>query len=100
MKKDVYNAKIKSIEDKIPNITNLATNTTLNSKINEVTNETFSIFNLATTTALNSKINEVKSKTPVITNLATTTTTAVTAVEKKIPNAINLVNKNWLQHKS
>ena len=100
MKKDVYNAKIKSIEDKIPNITNLATNTILNSKINEVTNETFSIFNLATTTALNAKINEVKSKTPVITNLATTTTTAVTAVEKKIPNAINLVNKNWLQHKS
>ena len=100
MKKDVYNAKIKSIEDKIPNITNLATNTTLNSKINEVTNETFSISNLATTTALNAKINEVKSKTPVITNLATTTTTAVTAVEKKIPNAINLVNKNWLQHKS
>ena len=99
VKKDVYNAKIKSIEDKIPNITNLATNTILNSKINEVTNETFSISNLASTTALNAKINEVKSKTPVITNLATTTT-AVTAVEKKIPNAINLVNKNWLQHKS
>ena len=30
VKKDVYNAKIKSIEDKIPDITNLATNTTLN----------------------------------------------------------------------
>ena len=29
VKKDVYNAKIKSIEDKIPDITNVATNTTL-----------------------------------------------------------------------
>ena len=32
IKKDVYNAKIKNIEDKIPDITNLATNTTLNAK--------------------------------------------------------------------
>ena len=36
--KKVYNAKIKNIEDKIPDITNLATNTTLNVKINEVKN--------------------------------------------------------------
>ena len=34
VKKDVYNAKIKNIEDKIPHITNLATKTTLNGKIN------------------------------------------------------------------
>ena len=34
--KDVFNAKIKNIEDKIPDITNLATNTPLNVKINEV----------------------------------------------------------------
>ena len=32
VKKDVYNAKIKNIEEKIPDITNLATNTTLNAK--------------------------------------------------------------------
>ena len=32
VKKDVYNAKIKNIDDKIPDITNLATNTTLNAK--------------------------------------------------------------------
>ena len=31
-----YNAKIKNIEDKIPDISNLATKTTLNIKINEV----------------------------------------------------------------
>ena len=28
----IYNAKIKNIEDKIPDITNLATNTTINAK--------------------------------------------------------------------
>ena len=33
VKKDVYNAKIKNIEDEIPDITNLATSTTLNAKI-------------------------------------------------------------------
>ena len=34
LKKVVYNAKIISIEDKIPDITNLATKTTPNAKIN------------------------------------------------------------------
>ena len=63
VKKDVCNAKIWNIEDKIPNITNVATNTTLNAKINEVKFETPSITNLATTTALNAKINEVSNKT-------------------------------------
>ena len=68
VKKDVYNAKIKNIEDKIPDITNVATNTTLNAKINEVEN-----------------------KIPNITDLVTTT--ALTAVENKIPNVSNLVKK-------
>ena len=36
VKKDVYNVKIKNIEDKIPDTTNLAANTTLNIKINQV----------------------------------------------------------------
>ena len=36
VKKDVYNAKIKNIKDKIPDITSLATKTTLNSKTNEL----------------------------------------------------------------
>ena len=70
LKKDVYNAKNKNIEDKIPDITNLATNTTLNAKINEV-----------------------KKEIPSIINLATTTTTALTAVENKILNFSNLVKK-------
>ena len=35
VKKDIQNAKIKNIEDKIRNITNLATNTSFNAKINK-----------------------------------------------------------------
>ena len=66
--KDVCNAKIKNIKNKIPDITNLAT-----------------------TTALNSKINEVENKIPDITNLATAT--ALAAVENKIPSVRNLVKK-------
>ena len=34
--KDLYKAKIKNIEDKIPPITNLANKSTLNAKINEM----------------------------------------------------------------
>ena len=55
VKKDVYNSKIKDIDDKIPDITNLATNTTLNAKINEVKNEIPSITNLVTNASLNGK---------------------------------------------
>ena len=54
IKKDVYHAKIKDIEDKI------STNTTLNARINQVKNKTPNINNLATTTALTA----VESKTP------------------------------------
>ena len=61
VKKTEYNAQIKNIEGKIPDISNLATKT-----------------------ILNTKINEVKAKIPSINNLATTT--ALTAVENKIPN--------------
>ena len=67
-------------------ITNLATNTTLNAKINEVRGEIPSIAEISTA-ALKAKINEVKGKIPNITNLATTT--ALTAVENKIPNVSN-----------
>ena len=87
MKKDVkyvHKAKIKNIEDKIPEITKLTTNTTLDAKINDVLNKILSIANSATTTALNAKINEVKNKIPTITNLACNI--ALTAVENKIPD--------------
>ena len=64
IKKDVYNTKIKNIEDKIASITNLVTK---------------------------AKINVVKGEIPSIANLATKT--AVNAVENKIPNINNLVEK-------
>ena len=77
VKKDAYNAKMKHIEDKIPDITNLATNTT--------------------NTSLNAKINEVKREIPSITDLATTT--VLTAIENKIPNVSNLIKKLNITHK-
>ena len=91
VKKDAYNAKIKNIQDKIPDNTNLATNITLNVKINEVKNDIPSLTNLATTTALNVKINEVKNKIPSIINL--TSTNDLTADENTIPNVSNLIKK-------
>ena len=57
---DAYNTKIKNIEDKIPAITNLATNTTLNGKISEVKSKISSITNLPTTAAFNAKTSKVK----------------------------------------
>ena len=62
VQKAVYNAKIKNIEEKIPDIINLATNTTLNAKINEVKNEIPSITNFAINASLYAKISEVKVK--------------------------------------
>ena len=53
VKKDLYDAKVKYIEDKIPDITNVATNSTVNAKINGVENKIPSITNLAKTAAFN-----------------------------------------------
>ena len=71
VKKDLHDVKIKNIEDRIPGITNLATNASLNAKVNEVKREILNIITLATIIAL-------------------------TAVENKIPNVSNLVKRNWL----
>ena len=70
VKKTEYDAKIKNIEDKIPDISNLATESNLNIKINAVKNEIPSITGIATTSAL-------------------------TAVENKIPSISNLVKKAY-----
>ena len=69
VKKDVYNAKIKNIDDKKTDCTKLVTNT-----------------------SFNAKINEVKGEIPSITNLAATA--ASTTVENKIPNVSDLVKKS------
>ena len=50
---------MKNIEDKIPDIANLATNTTLNTKIYEVKNEMPSVTTNLATTVVNAEINEV-----------------------------------------
>ena len=46
--KNVYNAKMKNIEDKIFDITNLASTASANAKINEVKGKVPNITNLAT----------------------------------------------------
>ena len=51
VKKIEYTTKIKNIEEKTPDITNLATKTVPNAKINEFKNEIPSIIGLATTSA-------------------------------------------------
>ena len=51
---------MKDTEDKIPDITNLATNTTVNTKVKEVKNEAPSINDLAT--GPDAKINRLKTK--------------------------------------
>ena len=63
IKKDVYNPQITYIEDKIADITNLATNASLNAKINEV---------------------KVKKPDNLATTTTTTTITALTTVGNKI----------------
>ena len=62
VKKDVYNAKIKNIEDKIPSITNLAATTDLNANLNEVKNKIPNITNLVKKTDYNTKISEIENK--------------------------------------
>ena len=52
VKKIVYDVKIKNIKDKMPDITNLATNASLNPEIREIKGEIPSITNLAITAAL------------------------------------------------
>ena len=85
MRKGVYNANVKNIEDKV------ATKASLNAKINEVKGEIPNINKLAINASFNDKINGFKGEIPSITNLATTT--ALTAVENKRPNTSNLAKK-------
>ena len=82
VKKEVYNAKVKNVEDKIPGITNLATKSTFHSKINEVKREILKITNLATTSALTA----VENKIPSVSNLVKKTdyNTKINEIEKKI----------------
>ena len=71
VKKDIYNPKMKNIEDKIPDII-------LNAKINEVKNKISNNAKLVNNDSLNDKINKFKYEISSITNLATNT--ALTAI--------------------
>ena len=91
VKEDVYNAKVKNIEDKIPDITNLASNTTLNAIMNEFKGKIHSITNLATNASLDAKINEGKKYLILLTWLLFL---LLLLLKNKIPNVSNLVKKN------
>ena len=56
--RDIYNAKIENIEDKIPDITNLATKTALNAVEIKIP----SVNNLVKKTDYNAKIEEIEKK--------------------------------------
>ena len=58
VKKDVYNAKIKNIEDKIPDITNLVPNAAVTAVENKIPN----IRKLVKKTDYNTKISEIENK--------------------------------------
>ena len=60
-------SKIKNIENKMLDITNLATNTTPNAKINKVKNEIPSITSLATTAALTTVENRMPNVSYIVT---------------------------------
>ena len=82
VKKDVYNANIKNIADKIPDANNLATKTTVNPKINEVKGEISIITKLTTTSALTG----VKNKISSVSNFVKKSDydTKINGIEKKI----------------
>ena len=90
IKKTDYNAKITEIENKVPDISNLATKTALNTVENKIP-DTSGLFR---TTDCNSKITEIEGKIPDVTNLARKT--ALTTVENKIPNVSGLATKTAL----
>ena len=95
-KKDVYNAKIINTEDKIPVITNVATNTTLNAKVNEIKNEILSITNLATITALTAVENKIRN----VSNLVKKVTIAQKLMKLKIKLLLIMNMINVLPHKN
>ena len=95
-RKDVYNSKIINTEDKIPVITNVATNTTLNAKVNEIKNEILSITNLATITALTAVENKIRN----VSNLVKKVTMAQKLMKLKIKLLLIMNMINVLPHKN
>ena len=90
IKKTDYNAKITEIENKIPDISNLATTTALNTIENNISDTSNPVKN----TDHDTKITGIEAKIPDISNLAIKTT--LTAVENKMPNISGLATKTAL----
>ena len=90
IKKIDYNAKIAEIENKIPNISKLATKSSLNTVENKIPDTC----GLVKKADYNAKIADLENKIPDISNLATKN--ALTNVENKIPNVSGLATKTAL----
>ena len=80
----------------MPDITNLATNTTLNAKINDVKNEILSITNLAITTALTTVENKIPDHSKYITTPDFTKLTAehftARLAQENLANKSDIIN--------
>ena len=87
VKKTDYNAKIAEIENKIPDISNLATKTALNTVENKIPDTS----GLVKKTDYNTEITKIEGKIPDVSNLATKI--ALTTVGNKTPNASRLATK-------
>ena len=90
----IKGAKIKDVEDKIPSVTNLATNAVLNAKINEVKGIIKNINNLATTDALTTVENKISDHSKYMTSPEFSKLT-VENVTVKLKQA-NLVTKEYI----
>ena len=90
VKKTDYNVKVADIEDKIPDVSNLATKTALITVENKIPYTS----GLVKKADYNAKITETKNKIPDVRNLATKT--ALTNVENKIPSVSELSTKTAL----
>ena len=80
--KKIYITQIKNVEEKIPDITNLATNACLNAKIKEVIGEILNITNLASTTALTTVEHEISNVSNLVKKLDCNT--KANEIEKKV----------------
>ena len=80
--KKIYIMQIKNVEEKIPDITNLATNACLNAKIMEVIGEILNVTNLASATALTAVEHEISNVSNLVKKLDCNTKT--NEIEKKV----------------
>ena len=85
--KTKYNTGKTKLENKIPNISNLATKTALTTVENKIP----SVSDSVKKRDYNNKVTEIEKKIPDISNLATKT--ALATIENKIPSASDLVKK-------